>query len=82
VAHRLEIVVVEQVLDVAARAGEVIIDARHAGAIFEQTIVKMRAEKSGAPGHQHACFKMHTRNSQKLQGADGVVPEPRNCRGL
>ena len=75
VTHQLEIVVVEQVIDIAPRAGEIIVDAQHAGAALEQAVAKVRAEKSGAPGHQHACFEMHTRNSQKLQGADGMLRE-------
>jgi hypothetical protein len=46
------------VLDVAARAGEEIVDAENLGAFGQQAVAKMRAEEAGAPGHQNAVRKM------------------------
>ena len=59
VAHQLEAVVIDHAIDVAACAGEKIIDADDVGAVLEQALAKMRAEKSGAAGHKHAGFEMH-----------------------
>jgi hypothetical protein len=52
-------VVVDHAIDVAARAGEEVINADEDGAVLEQALAKMRAEKSGAAGHNHAGFEMH-----------------------
>ena len=46
-------------VDIAPRAGEIIIDADDAGAGVKQTLAEMRAEKSGAAGDQYALFEVH-----------------------
>jgi hypothetical protein len=53
------VLVIEEVLDVAARAGEKIIDADNDSLIRQQALAEMRAEKAGATGDQHAFFQMH-----------------------
>ena len=59
VAHEVEVLVLDEMLDVAPRAGEEIIDAQHIGAFPQQPLAKMRAEEARASGDQHARFKMH-----------------------
>ena len=61
VTYQIEAVVIDHAIDIAARAGEIIVDADDVGPIFEQTLAKMRAEKTGASSHNHACFEMHAR---------------------
>ena len=56
---QIEAMVVDHAIDVAAGAGEKVIDADDIGAVFEQALAQMRAEKSGAAGHNHAGFEMH-----------------------
>jgi hypothetical protein len=58
VAHQLETRMTEQVLDIAARAGEEIVDAEHFIAVGEQAVARMRAEKAGPAGHQHPFGKV------------------------
>ena len=60
VADQIEAVVIDHAIDVAACAGEIVIDADDIGAVFKQTLAKMRAEKSGAASHNHAGFEMHS----------------------
>ena len=63
VADQLEAMVIERCVDIAPRAGEIVVDADDAGALFQQPLAQVRAEKSGAAGYQHAGFKMHVRSS-------------------
>src|SRR5262249_47549483 len=74
VTHELEVVVIEQMLDIALRAGEEIIDANDVGAIREQTIAEVRAEETGASGNQYERFKMHV--PQFLNYASQYEPSP------
>ena len=60
-ADQLEALVIEQVLDVAAGAGEEIVDADDIGALGQQALAQMRAEEAGAAGDQNALFEMHDR---------------------
>ena len=60
VAHRLEARVVQQVADIAAPAGEVIIHREHFGAAGEQGFAQMRAEKAGAAGDQASFVLKHS----------------------
>jgi hypothetical protein len=70
VADEIEAVVVDDPIDVAAGTGEKVIDADEVGAVFEQALAQMRAEKSGTAGHNHACFKMHYQQLLEGFGAD------------
>ena len=54
VAHQLEAMVVEQRLDVGARAREEVVEAHDLVPIGEQPLAQMRAEKAGATRHQDA----------------------------
>jgi len=56
---QLEAMMVEHAVDIAPGAGEIIIGADNAGAALEQALAQVRAEKPGAPGHQHAFFQVH-----------------------
>ena len=53
-----ETMMIEHALDVAPCAGEIIIDTDDIGALLEQTLAQMRAEKSGAASDQHTRFQM------------------------
>ena len=52
VANELEARVVEQMRDVVTRTGEEIVQADDVAALFEQSIAKVRAEKSRATGYE------------------------------
>src|SRR5262249_8852848 len=60
VPNKLEPMMVEQLINVALRASEEIVDTYDVPTISEQSLTEMRAEKAGSPGNQYACFKMHT----------------------
>jgi hypothetical protein len=60
VPNKLEPMMVEQMINVALRASEEIVDTYDVPTISEQSLTEMRAEKAGSPGNQYACFKMHT----------------------
>ena len=64
-ADQIEAVVVDDAIDVAAGAGEKVIDADQVGAVREQALAQMRAEKSGAAGHNHPGFEMHLQQPLK-----------------
>jgi hypothetical protein len=49
---------IEHALDVTPRSGEIIIDADDIGALLEQTLAEMRAEKSGSSSDQHTRFEV------------------------
>jgi hypothetical protein len=53
-ANQFKMLVVEQMLDILAIAGEKIVDAQDACALGEQLFTKMRANKSRSPGNQDA----------------------------
>ena len=48
-----------QMLDVAPRAGEEIVDADDFRALRQQAVAQMRAEEAGAAGHHDALLQMH-----------------------
>lgn len=48
-ADQFEAVVVQEAIDITARSGEIIIDANDAGALFEQALTEVGAEKSSPP---------------------------------
>ena len=49
---------IEHALDVTTCAGEIIIDADDIGALLEQTLAEMGAEKSGSSGDYDTRFEM------------------------
>jgi hypothetical protein len=59
VPHQVEVLVIEEMLDVASRAGEKVVRAENVGAKLDQALTEMRANKSSSPRHQHTCFEMH-----------------------
>ena len=58
-ADQLEAVVVEQVQDVVARAGEEVVDAEHVVPVREQPLAEERAEEAGAAGDKDALAGKH-----------------------
>jgi hypothetical protein len=60
VPNKLEPMMVEQMINVALRASEEIVDAYDVPTISEQSLTEMRAEKASSAGNQYASFKMHT----------------------
>jgi hypothetical protein len=54
-----EVLVLEQVLDIATRTGEKIVDADDDGSIGEQALTEMRAEETGTASNQCAFFEVH-----------------------
>ena len=58
-ADQFEPLVIEQRFDIAARAGEKIIDTNDLCAGSEQPVAQMRTEKAGTACHQNAFFEMH-----------------------
>lgn len=77
VAHELEVVVIEQVVDIAFRAGEEVVDANDVRAIREQAIAEVRAEEAGAASNQYARFKMHV--PQSLNYARSIQRPSAHC---
>jgi hypothetical protein len=65
VADEIEAVVADDAIDVASCPGEKVVDADEVSAVLEQALAQMRAEKPGAPGHNHACFEMHVQKPLK-----------------
>ena len=59
VTQKLEAFVIEEMLDIAARAGEEIIHAEDLLPPRQQLLAKMRAQKPRASGHQNPPLKMH-----------------------
>ena len=47
-----EVLMVEQVLDIATRAGEEIIDTKDNGTVGNQALAEVRADEAGTPGNQ------------------------------
>ena len=68
VADQLEARVVEQVLDVGARAGEEVVEAHDLVPIGEQALAQMRAEEAGAAGDQNA-LPGHARRTSATRAA-------------
>ena len=57
--NHFKVPVIEQVFNIAARAGEEIIDANHHGSSRQQALAQMGAEKAGAAGNQYAFLDVH-----------------------
>ena len=58
-ADQLKALLTDQVLDVAARAGEKIVDTEDLMAASEQGLAKKRADEPGPSGHKNTLTKMH-----------------------
>ena len=54
-------IVIEQVLDIAARAAKEIVHANHIGTLGDQTIAKVRTQEARSTGDQYSLFQMHRR---------------------
>jgi hypothetical protein len=52
-------VMVDDGVDIAPRAGEIIVGANHARALRQEPLAQMRPEEAGSSGHQYAGFKVH-----------------------
>jgi hypothetical protein len=52
--HQFEARMLEQMPDVAASAGEEVIDAQHFIAALKQPFAQMRADEAGTTGHKDA----------------------------
>jgi hypothetical protein len=59
VANELEALFADQMLNVAARTSEEVVDADNFRALCQQAIAKVRAEKAGATSHHNTLLKMH-----------------------
>src|SRR5678816_2553298 len=59
VPDQLEALVAQQVLDVAARAGEEVVNADELPTLLEQPFAEVRAEESGATGDQYRIRLRH-----------------------
>jgi hypothetical protein len=60
--YHFEVLMVEQMLDVATRSGKEIIDADNDRAISKQAFAQMRAEETGTAGNQYTFFEVHLTN--------------------
>jgi hypothetical protein len=54
VAKSLKQRIAQKVGNIAAPAGEIVVDTKHLAALFEKTLAKMRSEKNGAARNQNA----------------------------
>src|SRR5262245_38244555 len=54
-----EVLMVEQVLDIATRTGEKVIDADDDRSIGKQAFAKMRSEETSTARHQYSLLKVH-----------------------
>src|SRR5262245_57681926 len=54
-----EVLMVEQVLDIATRTGEEVIEADDDRSIGKQAFAKMRAEETSTARHQYSLLKVH-----------------------
>ena len=53
-ADQLEVAVVQQMGHVRPSAGEEIVDADHLAAVAQKALAQVRADETGAPGHEDA----------------------------
>jgi hypothetical protein len=74
VTDQLKPMVIEQVIDVAARAGEEVIDAYDDSTIREQPLTEVRTEEARPPGNQYPRFKVHAQNPSRLRKCDPNGP--------
>src|SRR5436309_3222546 len=55
VPHDFKMRIAEEMRDVVLCAGKKIVDAQHIVTRRQETLAKMRSEKPGSAGHEHAC---------------------------
>jgi hypothetical protein len=67
--------VLEHSIDIAPCTSEVIIDADDIGALFEQALAEMRAEKSGPSSNEDASFEVHSSSSRLQLGRISCAPD-------
>jgi len=58
-AHQLESTMVEQGLNVTARAREKIIETQDVGTVFKEPLTKMGSKETAPASHKYARFEMH-----------------------
>ena len=56
---QFEVLVLKQMLDIAARASEEIVDADDDRSAGQQALAEMGAEKPSTAGNDHPFFEMH-----------------------
>jgi hypothetical protein len=78
VAHQLEMLVIEKMLNVLASAGEKVIGAENVSAVREKALSKMRAKKPSPSGNQNSLLQMH----YKPLIQRGLLSRPKDCRHL
>jgi hypothetical protein len=78
-ADEFEALLANEMLDVAARAGEEIVDTDYFRALRQQAVAQMGAEEAGAAGHHDALLKMH--NSNPAQGDGAAMSREVSARG-
>jgi hypothetical protein len=54
---------IDQVLYIASRSGEEVVDTEDAGAIRQEALAQVRTEKPSTTRNQYARFKMHVPQS-------------------
>ena len=59
VAQKLKLLVTEEVLDVAPRASEEVVDAEDLAAALKETLCEVRPEEAGAAGDEDPLLEMH-----------------------
>jgi hypothetical protein len=57
------------VIDIAARTCEKVVETNDIRAALKEPLAKVGPEETGAAGHEHAGFEMHTEQLPKLRGA-------------
>src|SRR5581483_866739 len=73
VAHQLEAVVVQQVLDVDPRPGEEVVQTDHLVSVGQEPFAKVRAKEAGASGDQDASAGHCAINSASASLWKGAV---------
>ena len=66
VPDHFKTMMIEHALDVTTCSGEIIIDANDAGALLEQTLAEVGAEKSGASSDQHTRFEVQPQSPRGI----------------
>ena len=75
VAQELKTFVIEEMLDIAPRPGEEVVDAKDLLPPRKELLAQMRAQKSRTTGNQNAPLKMHVAyRSLFSSGSAGVSP--------
>jgi hypothetical protein len=71
VANQLKVGVIEQMDDVRFLACKKIIEADYVVTAFDQSLAKMRTEKSGSPGHKNPFNRRHVACSPRTRYPNG-----------